>query len=509
MRPHGKAKNLEQRRRDVVTLWEKGVPCDEIARRLALTPRSVRRIWAEFKRGGPDALVAHPVPGRPLKFAGKFTGTLVEEVHRILQEWPDHRWTYAGVAESIHGRWGVSYHADHVRRLFKRHGLSLGQPQQRGLSMPVLTMSPAPSAIRSGIGFGSPSNTPLENSAAGRDAQDLLARSSFQLALAKFANISLNAGGDILLKADAEWRQAWVNYSLGNYMMVDKHVSDCVRLIRVHLGYPAEHPESEMIAYFQSLDWSARTKPVWRILCLALHVRGKAYTEQVVYWSRFDLACSAERALNQCLRLAEHVDRPLARHSQLWLAILYSGNLQLLRDAEASNQLQAKRYQFAGDLGVVYLQRAWGFFYSQAGNIPKAENFLLRAAEGFSYFGDARALGPTFYLLSKVAIQDADCRQARRYALAGAAVHPYSFVLQGLRDLRKQDQLREENFKATLEELWTFRTDAFKWAADVMKRLVDQENRNALKLMKKNIEHVTRSIGLSHASQERIAAHLI
>lgn len=56
---------LEARRRRAVALLEEGLGVREVARQIGCSPASVSRWQAEVEAGGPDALRAKPLPGRP------------------------------------------------------------------------------------------------------------------------------------------------------------------------------------------------------------------------------------------------------------------------------------------------------------------------------------------------------------------------------------------------------------------------------------------------------------
>jgi hypothetical protein len=131
--------------------------------------------------------------------------------------------------------------------------------------------------------------------------------------------------------------------------------------------------------------------------------------------------------------------------------------------------------------------------------------------EGFAHFGDARALGPTFYLLFQAALQTTRgySRQATRYALAGAAVHPYSFVLEGLDYLKKQHEFEEQDFKAMVEQLWAGRTDVFRSAIYAMSRLVPENTSIGMNLMAANLKRTSRLLGFGADMEEWMAANLI
>lgn len=133
MRPPGSPGELERRRRRAVALLQQGVPPVEIARRLGVDRRSVRRWRARYKRGGAAALAAQPVPGRPSKLDARARRRLEADLLRGARAcgFPTDLWTCPRVAEWIRRRFGVRYHVDHLSRLLHALGWSPQKPERR------------------------------------------------------------------------------------------------------------------------------------------------------------------------------------------------------------------------------------------------------------------------------------------------------------------------------------------------------------------------------------------
>ncbi|MCI2424814.1 helix-turn-helix domain-containing protein, partial [Candidatus Acetothermia bacterium] len=69
MRPKGSAKVLEARRQRAATLLERGSGIREVAQQVMASPSSVKR-WKELiEKGGKEALMAKPHPGRPSRLS--------------------------------------------------------------------------------------------------------------------------------------------------------------------------------------------------------------------------------------------------------------------------------------------------------------------------------------------------------------------------------------------------------------------------------------------------------
>src|SRR5437879_583248 len=78
MRPPGTAAQLESRRLKAWKLLREGVAPVDIARRLGVDRRSVRRWRAEAERGGHRALGARHTPGRPPRLDAQERQQLVD-----------------------------------------------------------------------------------------------------------------------------------------------------------------------------------------------------------------------------------------------------------------------------------------------------------------------------------------------------------------------------------------------------------------------------------------------
>lgn len=135
MRPQGSPEELERRRKRAIALLEEGLAPVEVAKRVGVDRRSVRRWKAAHRRGGQRALKAKPAPGRPLKLdradRERLEGILVEGARAA--GYPSDLWTCRRVAEIVSHRFGVDYHPGHVARLLHGLGWSPQKPQRRAI----------------------------------------------------------------------------------------------------------------------------------------------------------------------------------------------------------------------------------------------------------------------------------------------------------------------------------------------------------------------------------------
>ena len=130
MRPSGSPEVLELRRLRAITLLEQGLQPVEVAARVGVDRRSVRRWKAAHRRGGAQGLRAKPAAGRPPKLARAHRRRLEKILLRGAQDagFPTELWTCPRIARVIRERFAVEYHVDHVCRLLRAMGWSVQRP---------------------------------------------------------------------------------------------------------------------------------------------------------------------------------------------------------------------------------------------------------------------------------------------------------------------------------------------------------------------------------------------
>ena len=135
MRPSGSPAQLEQRRVRALRLLEEGYAPVEVARRVGVDRRSVRRWKATARRGGAAAIAAKPAPGRPRRLKRRDLTRLRRMLLQGAQAagLPTDLWTCPRVAWLIQRRFGVRYHAAHVSRLLHGLGFSPQKPTRRAV----------------------------------------------------------------------------------------------------------------------------------------------------------------------------------------------------------------------------------------------------------------------------------------------------------------------------------------------------------------------------------------
>lgn len=133
MRPFGSPSQLEDRRLHAVSLLEKGLPPVEIARKLKVDRRSVRRWKASYLKAGKDAIKAKPAPGRPPKMDSRQRRKLERRLLKGARSsgYPTDLWTCPRIAKLIRREFGVEYHIGHIGKLLRSMGWSPQKPERQ------------------------------------------------------------------------------------------------------------------------------------------------------------------------------------------------------------------------------------------------------------------------------------------------------------------------------------------------------------------------------------------
>jgi len=110
-----------------------GLDIHEVAELVGASVSSVKRWRRAVEKGGLEALLAKPHPGRKPRLNAKQKQQLI----RILAAgprkagYPTELWTCRRVAEVIAKTFHVHYHPDHVGRLLHQLGWTCQKPEQR------------------------------------------------------------------------------------------------------------------------------------------------------------------------------------------------------------------------------------------------------------------------------------------------------------------------------------------------------------------------------------------
>ena len=133
MRPHGSPESLERRRLTAISLLKEGLTPVEVARKLGVDRRSVRRWKASHAADRKSGVLAKPASGRPRRLDD---GQRVR-LERILLAGPlaagysTELWTCPRIAEVIRRHFRVRYHVDHIGRLLASMDWSPQKPERQ------------------------------------------------------------------------------------------------------------------------------------------------------------------------------------------------------------------------------------------------------------------------------------------------------------------------------------------------------------------------------------------
>jgi transposase len=135
MRPSGSPEALERRRLKAMDLLEDGLQPVEVARKLSVDRRSVRRWKAAFRSQGLQAIKAKPSSGRPPKLHQQAKKELEKRLLRgaMAAGFQTDLWTCPRVAKLIQSSFGVRYHVDHIGCLLHSLGWSPQKPQRKAI----------------------------------------------------------------------------------------------------------------------------------------------------------------------------------------------------------------------------------------------------------------------------------------------------------------------------------------------------------------------------------------
>lgn len=131
MRPKGSAEELFHHRQRAIELLKQGLATGEVARRIGVNRRSVRRWHHDGQVGGEAALAPKPARGTPAKLSPEQKS----ELARALLEgakaagFDSALWTGRRIAALIQKRFGVAYHERYVLRLLRALDFTPQRPQ--------------------------------------------------------------------------------------------------------------------------------------------------------------------------------------------------------------------------------------------------------------------------------------------------------------------------------------------------------------------------------------------
>ena len=132
MRPFGSPQQLEQRRLQAIVLFKNGAQPVDIAHRLKVDRRSVRRWKASYLKKGRRSLKAKAIPGRPSRLSSKRKSHLEKLLLKGAKSsgYFTDLWTCPRIADLINREFHIKYHVDHIGRLLRALGWTPQKPER-------------------------------------------------------------------------------------------------------------------------------------------------------------------------------------------------------------------------------------------------------------------------------------------------------------------------------------------------------------------------------------------
>jgi transposase len=133
MRPIGSPRQLQQRRDQALKLLKRGRRCSEVAQRVGITPRSVRR-WHQETRIARSTARSHRSPGCPCRLVPRQLKHLARVLARgpVAYGYSGDCWSLQRVQGLIRNLFGIGYQASSVWYLLGRMKWSCQKPQRVG-----------------------------------------------------------------------------------------------------------------------------------------------------------------------------------------------------------------------------------------------------------------------------------------------------------------------------------------------------------------------------------------
>lgn len=321
--------------------------------------------------------------------------------------------------------------------------------------------------------------------------QRFMSRAQFPEAHHQFRLVFEGAAsaGDTILQAEAAGYLGWFYGELERFEDSRRWLLESIRLVESELRLSTDDIV-ECIGGSAAI--SAASERLAQILGRALRIYNKVLTVRVLHDLEYAWLPELRRRFQQSVRLDERLRLPELPHTLRWMAVgVAAEDSSTLQNVDAL--LSASREMMRpGSSGEASLIREQGIVRWQKNRLAKAWDLLWDAKERLANFADARALGPTFCLLSKVTVQgNGSSIQARRYALIAAALHPCGYVLDHCVNLQTKaagvDRARD--FDALLAG-----EKPFDIVHNVLARVAEDSPNSAFDLVERNLSKIRRAV---------------
>jgi len=326
-----------------------------------------------------------------------------------------------------------------------------------------------------------------------QQGQSFMSRAQFPEAYRQFREVfeGAAADGETMLQAEAAGFLGWFHGELERFEDARRWLLESVRLIENDLRMSTD----EIVASIGgSAPISAAAQRSAQTLARALRIYGKVLSVKLLHDLDYAWLPETRRTFHQSIRLDERLRLPELPHNLRWNAVsLAAEDSSTLQKVDAL--LSASRELMpSGSPGEASLIREQGVVRWQKNRLPRAWDLLWDAKERLANFADARALGPTFCVLSKITVQgNGSPLQARRYALIAAALHPYGYVLDHCVNL--QAKVPAADRRRAFDDLFAGEKP-FDVVHQVLSRMTQGSPNSAFDLIERNLSRVGRTVQL-------------
>jgi putative transposase len=131
MRPKGSPEELFHHRQRAIALLEQGLDKGEVARRIGVGRRTVRRWHRAWRQGGEAALAPKPACGAPPRLSDQQKSALAQALLDGAKKagYANELWTGRRVSELIRQRFGVRYNEHYVLEVLRSLNFTPQRPE--------------------------------------------------------------------------------------------------------------------------------------------------------------------------------------------------------------------------------------------------------------------------------------------------------------------------------------------------------------------------------------------
>jgi transposase len=133
MKTPGTAEQRFSQRCRALAIVKQGLSSAQVASRLGVDPRTVRRWKQAFRRGGKVGLKPKKAPGQRSRLTTVQRRGLVQRLLKgaVSQGFSTDLWTCPRIKQLIRREYGVTYHVDYIPCVMKSLGFTVQKPERQ------------------------------------------------------------------------------------------------------------------------------------------------------------------------------------------------------------------------------------------------------------------------------------------------------------------------------------------------------------------------------------------